>query len=219
MARTKDKAKVLELRKKGHSYSMIKAELDISKGTLSGWLKDFPLSDKRISELQSNSQIRIEKSRNTKQKKKDARRKDVYNKVAIDIENSKDPEFVAGFYLYWGEGTKTAEYSIAITNTDPAIIKCFVTWLRKFGISPDNLKIKLHIYTDQNEKELKKFWSKVTGIPEINYYKSYSKLSSSKSKTYKGTFSFGTCSVIYHERDTYEYVLAGIKYLRDKYKA
>lgn len=198
---------------------MIKAELGISKGTLSGWLKDLPLSDKRISELQSNSQIRIEKSRNTKQMKKDARRKDVYNKVASDIENSKDPEFVAGFYLYWGEGTKTAEYSIAITNTDPAIIKRFVTWLRNFGILSNDLRIKLHIYTDQDEKELKKFWSKVTGIPETNYYKSYSKLSSSKSKTYKGMFAYGTCSVLYHERDTYEYVIQGIKYLRDKYKA
>ena len=219
MARTKDKERVLALRKKGHSYSMIKEELGISKSTLSGWLKDLPLSDKRISELQSNSQIRIEKSRITKQKKKDARRKDVYNKVAIDIENSKDPEFVAGFYLYWGEGTKTAEYSVALTNTDPAIIKCFILWLKKFEIPAKNLKIKLHLYTDQNEADLKKFWSKVTGIPEINYYKSYSKLSSSKSKTYKGMFSFGTCSVMYHERDTYEYVLEGIRYLRDKYKS
>ena len=52
---------------------MIKEELGISKSTLSGWLKDLPLSDKRISELQSNSQIRIEKSRITKQKKKDGR--------------------------------------------------------------------------------------------------------------------------------------------------
>lgn len=196
---------------------MIKIELGISKSTLSNWLKDLPLSDKRITELQSNNQIRIEKSRITKQKKKDARRKDVYNKVATDIENSKDPEFVAGFYLYWGKGTKTSEYSVAITNTDPAIIRCFVVWLMKFGISPKNLKIKLHIYTDQNEMELKKFWSKVTGIPEGNYYKSYSKQSSLKSKTYKGMFSFGTCSVIYHERDTYEYILEGIRYLRNKY--
>ena len=196
---------------------MIKEELGISKSTLSGWLKDLPLSDKRISELQSNSQIRIEKSRITKQKKKDARRKDVYNKVAIDIENSKDPEFVAGFYLYWGEGTKTSEYSIAITNTDPGIVTCFVQWLSKFGIKPESLKIKLHVYTDQNEKELKIFWSNVTGVPITNFNKSYQKTSSLKSETYKGMFAHGTCSVMYHERDTYEYVLEGIRYLRTKY--
>lgn len=57
MARSKDKEKVLVLRNLGHSYSMIKAEMGISKSTLSGWLKDLPLSSKRISELQSNSQI------------------------------------------------------------------------------------------------------------------------------------------------------------------
>lgn len=70
MARTKDKEKALALRSKGYSYSMIKEEIGISKSTLSGWLRDFPLSDKRISELQSNSEIRIEKCRATKQKKK-----------------------------------------------------------------------------------------------------------------------------------------------------
>ena len=143
MRRSIEKEKARNLRIQGHSYSMIKTELGISKSTLSGWLKDLPLSDKRISELQSNSEIRIEKNRITKQNKKDARRKLVYEKVAYDIENSKDPEFVAGFYLYWGEGTKTAEYTVALTNTDPAIIKCFVTWLRKFGITSENLKIKL----------------------------------------------------------------------------
>ncbi|MBY0538662.1 hypothetical protein K2P47_04695 [Patescibacteria group bacterium] len=217
MARSIEKEKARNLRSKGHSYSMIKAELGISKSTLSGWLKDLPLSDKRISELQSNSEIRIEKNRITKQNKKDARRKSVYQKVAFDIENSKDPEFVAGFYLYWGEGTKSAEYSIALTNTDPAIIKCFVDWLYKFKITPNSLKIKLHLYTDQNEAELKKYWSKITGVPMTNYYKSYQKTTSSKSKSYKGMFSHGTCSVIYHERDTYEYVLEGIKYLRTKY--
>jgi hypothetical protein len=217
MARTKDKEKALALRQKGHSYSMIKTELGISKSTLSGWLKDLPLSEKRISELQCNSEIRIEKNRITKKNKKDARRESVYEKVSFDIENSKDPEFVAGFYLYWGEGTKSAEYSIAITNTDPAIVKCFIDWLSKFGIKPERLKIKLHIYSDQNEGELKIFWSKVTGIPIANYYKSYQKNSSLMSKTYKGMFAYGTCSVMYHERDTYEYVLEGIRYLRTKY--
>ena len=218
MARTKDREKALALRSRGYSYSMIKEEIGISKSTLSGWLKDFPLSDKRISELQSNSDIRIEKCRVTKQKKKEDRRKQVYLRVANDIENSKDIRFLSGFYLYWGEGTKTAEYTVALTNTDPAIIKCFVIWLGKFGVSPNDLKIKLHLYSDQNENELKKFWSKVTGITAVNYYKSYTKQSDSKSKTYKGMFSFGTCSVIYHNRDTYEYVLEGIRYLRNKYK-
>ena len=82
---------------------------------------------------------------------------------------------------------------------------------------PENLKIKLHIYSDQNEKELKIFWSNTTGIPITNYYKSYQKTATSKSKTYKGMFAHGTCSVMYHERDTYEYVLEGIRYVRTKY--
>ena len=85
MARKKDKQKVLEYRKKGYSYSQIKEKLGISKSTLSGWLHDMPLSEKRIRELRDNSPIRIERYRNTMRAKKDARLTDVYKKVSKDI--------------------------------------------------------------------------------------------------------------------------------------
>ena len=73
MARIKDKSKAIELRKKGMSYSQIKAELGISKSTLSGWLSDMPLSEKRIKELRDFSPMRIERCRNTKMKKRQDR--------------------------------------------------------------------------------------------------------------------------------------------------
>ena len=67
------------------SYSQIKEKLKISKSTLSGWLHDMPLSEKKIRELQADSPIRIEKYRNTMQAKKDARLNEVYKKVSKDV--------------------------------------------------------------------------------------------------------------------------------------
>ena len=217
MSRTKDRARAIALRQKGMSYSQIKKELGISKSTLSGWLKDMPLSKERIKELRANSPRRIERFRETMRKKKKARRADVYRKVSRDIANSKNVDFITGFYLYWGEGTKTAEYTVSLTNSDPAIVKCFVEWMGILGIQPQKMKIKLHLYTDQNEVKLKKFWSAVTGVPLKNFYKTYRKNSRSDEKTYKGMFSHGTCVVIYSNRDVYEYVLEGVAYLRNKY--
>lgn len=217
MARRADKEKAITLRKKGYSYSQIKDEIGVSKSTLSGWLRDMPLSESRLRALRDHSQIRIEKTRETKRKKKEARRKQVYEKVARDIKRSKNPNFIAGFYLYWGEGTKTAEYTVSLTNSDPSMVRCFVLWLRLLGVKRKNMKIKLHIYADQDESALKKFWSKSTGIPILNFYKSYRKDSRSDRKTYKGMFPYGTCVVFYHNRDVYEYVLEGIRYLRDTY--
>lgn len=217
MARTKDREKAIVLREQGMSYSQIKEKLGISKSTLSSWLRDMPLSTERLKELRDTSEVRIEKTRATKKKKKEDRRRCVYEKVAKDIEQSKDTEFVAGFYLYWGEGTKTAEYTVSLTNSDPAVIRCFVLWLKNFDITTDMLRVKLHIYADQDERSVKHFWSEVTGVEVCNFYKSYVKASRSDSKSYKGMFTNGTCSVVYHSRDVYEYVIQGIKYLRDKY--
>ncbi len=217
MARREDKEKAIKLRKKGYSYTQIKDELGVGKGTLSAWLRDMPLSDSRLRELRDYSQIRIEKTRETKRRKKEERRSLVYKKVSYDIEHSKSSEFVAGFYLYWGEGTKTSEYSISLTNSDPSVIRCFVEWVGLLGVDKDILKIKLHTYDDQQEDDLKIFWSNVSGVPIENFYKTYKKKTLAGRKTYKGMFPYGTCVIAYHNRDIYEYVMEGIKYLRYKY--
>ncbi len=215
MARTKDKLKAIALRKEGMSYSEIKNRLGISKSTLSGWLYDMPLSQKRVNQLRANSEIRIERYRTTMQNKKESRRDAVYIKVSNDLLRSKDVTFVAGFYLYWGEGTKSAECTTALTNSDPSIVRCFVSWLESLGVPRSKMKIKLHAYTDQDELQLKKFWSKTLKVPLHNFNKTYIKETSLLSKTYKGMFPYGTCVVMYHNRDMYEYVMGGIRYLRD----
>jgi len=44
-----------------------------------------PLSNERVRELRDHSEIRIEKTRETKRKKKAARREKVYEQVAKDL--------------------------------------------------------------------------------------------------------------------------------------
>jgi uncharacterized protein YjcR len=121
MARIKDKQKALTLRAKGYSYSQIKEKLGIGKGTLSGWLADYPLSDERIKELRDNNPRRIENYRNTMQKKKKARLSVVYNNVSKDIgEFSKRDLFIAGLFLYWGRGNKGVKYFCCFNKYKPS---------------------------------------------------------------------------------------------------
>lgn len=218
MARTEDKHTAIALRKRGMSYSQIKDELGVSKSTLSVWLKDMPLSESRVRALRANSERRIEKYRATMARKKSERREEVFLSVRDEILKSKDPEFVSGFYLYWGEGTKTAEYSVSFTNSDPAMVKCFILWLCKLGIKRQQMKVKLHVYRDQQEPTMRQFWSRILQIPLENFNKSYVKSSRLEDKNYKGMFSYGTCVVSYHDRDMHEYVMAGVRFLREKYK-
>ena len=142
----------------------------------------------------------------------------MHKEVSRDIETSQNVNFVTGFYLYWGEGTKTAEYTISLTNSDPSMVRCFVEWVELLGIRRRDLKLKLHIYSDQKEEKLKDFWSEVTGVSKENFYKTYRKETRSDRKTNKGMFPHGTCVIVYSNRDVYEYVLEGIRYLRNKHR-
>lgn len=216
MARKIDKQKAVAMRKKGMSYSQIKEKLGISKSTLSGWLQDFPLSEKRIRELRDNSPIRIERYRNTMREKKETRLKEVYKKVSKDIGIfSKRDLFLAGLFLYWGEGTKTSNSSTVLTNTNPAMLKFFIRWLELFNIQKKNLKVKLHLYSDMNIKKSLDFWSKELKIPLSQFRKPYIKKTSLKSITYTNGFGKGTCCVMFDNRDLWEYIMMGIKYISE----
>jgi len=218
MARKIDKQKALELRDKGFSYSQIKEKIGVSKSTLSGWLHDKPLSEKRIRELRDFSAQRIEKYSNTMRLKRELRLDTVYKKVSKDIGKlSKRDLFLAGLFLYWGEGTKMKKGSVELTNTNPAMLKLFISWLELLGIKRKNLRVKLHLYSDMNIKESITFWSKELKIPLSQFRKSYIKENSSKTITYKNGFGKGTCCVILDNMDLWEYVTMGLKYISDTY--
>ena len=208
MARKLDKQKAITMRKKGMSYSQIKDSLKISKSTLSNWLSDMPLSDARIKILRDDNPIRIERFRNTMKAKKEARLDQVFKKVSKDIGKlSKRDLFISGLFLYWGEGTKTKNCSVEFTNTNPNMIKFFLRWLELFKVKKSHLRIKLHLYQDMNIDEAIDFWQKELRIDKEQFYKPYVKKSIKKSLNYQKGFGKGTCSVIFNNRDLYEYIL------------
>lgn len=147
-------------------------------------------------------------------KKRDARLSSVLLKVAREVGKLNQRElFLAGLFLYWGEGGKTQKYSITFTNTNPAMLKFFVRWAESLGVSRKKLKAKLHLYVDMDESESVNFWSSELRVRKSQFRKSYVKKSRLSDITYKNGFGRGTCSLTYDNRDVSEYVLSGVKYL------
>src|SRR3989344_5161572 len=154
MAKNDLKQQAIKLRLAGHSYSQIKEKIGVSKSTLSGWLEKFPLSEKRIRELRDNNPRRIEHYRNTMREKKEIRLRNIYEIVSKDIGLfTKRDLFLAGLFLYWGEGTKSQNSMVTITNTNPAMLKFFIRWLQLLGVKRKDLKVKLHLYSDMDIKQ------------------------------------------------------------------
>jgi hypothetical protein len=76
--------------------------------------------------------------------------------------------------LYWAEGSKGG--GVEITNSDPKLIKFMVRWLKEVcGVTSERLSARLNIHANQNDKKVKKYWSKITNIPLSQFSKSYLK--------------------------------------------
>lgn len=217
MALKEKRARALVLRKQELSYSQIKQELKVSKSTLSYWLRDYPLSKKRINELGANNEKRIERYRETRRKAKERRLQETYDKQKKKIfPLNKRDLFVAGLFLYWGEGAKRISKEVAVSNTDPSVILFFMKWLKgTFNISKDLLKFRLHLYNDMDiEKEIS-FWADILCVPKKQFRKSYIKKTSFLRINEKGGFGHGTCNAGINNARLSEQVLMTIKAVSD----
>lgn len=88
---------------------------------------------------------------------------------------------IAGAMLYACEGTKLRRdlryknyfiYAIEMTNSRPQIIALFARFLRDI-LKIDKLRLRgqLFIYPDHDEKKLVKLWSRISGIPTLQFQK------------------------------------------------
>lgn len=174
-----------------------------------------PLSKEQINSLRGKSPERIEKYQNTMRQKREARESEALTDFAKEFGTfTKREKIIAGLFLYWGEGTKAAPCTVALTNTDPSALKFFVHWLNLLGIKNSQMSVVLHLYSDMDPKKEMEFWSLGLGIPLTRFRKPYIKKSRLCDITYRSGFGHGTCSVLYLNKDLDLFVKAGLKYIR-----
>jgi hypothetical protein len=220
MTKTELHRKALILRRQHKSYSQIKQILKISKSTLSVWLRKYPLSDKDIKALRDNSQIRIEKYRATMQKKRILRNAKYYKEEKIKwLPLTEKEMFIAGLFLYWGEGNKSQRSTISINNTDPSVMKFALFWLVKgLNIAKEKIQVFLHLYDDMNINEEINYWSQELNIDKQQFSRPYIKKSKKSSLDHKG-FGHGTCGIRVNDTILKERILMATKAIADYYNA
>lgn len=217
MARFKDREQAITLRKKGHSYSQIKKTLQVSKSTLSYWLRDYPLSEERIRELRDWNEQRIENFRGTMRRKREDRLQRVYTTQKKEILPLKKRDvFIAGLLLYLGEGTKTRSADASLSNTDPAVIKLFIYWLlTAFQVPKEKLVIRLHLYQDMNTTKEIQYWVDALNIPRNQFRKPYIKQTTQDRINHKGRIGHGTCNIIARDVHLFEKIMMGMQVITD----
>jgi DNA-binding transcriptional ArsR family regulator len=196
------RSKAVELRTKDElSFGAIKERLGVSKSTLSYWLKDFPLSKKRVLELRrkgwTKGEASREKYRITMRQKKEKESIAFYTAQHKKIlKLSDDAFFAAGLMIYLCEGDKRTSHRIVLANTDVRLINLFARWLAKYiDVHRKDLRAQLHLYEDMNIKEEEGYWKKKLGFKQSQFYKTSIRPLRESSYTYSESYRHGTCSL------------------------
>lgn len=191
----------IKLRKQGKNYNEISSKLNLSKSTISNWFAKKPWSEKIKSDLNS---LRIKAAKKNLSKANITRlnnlllkRKEYINEARIEFNKLvKNPLFLIGLGIYWGEGDKTDNGRVAVINTDPELLKIVVKFYRQcLNISENSLRIGLFIYEDIDQNKATKFWSKKLKISQSHFIKI--QILKSRSKLTKNKSKYGICSLYF----------------------
>lgn len=183
------------LRKQGKSINQIVEETSFSKASVSTWVRDIILTKeqrKKISK-RGRSVESIERRRASRLFNENLKRQIVIDSAKKDYNSISLEELkLIGIILYLGEGAKTKRGIVAVANSDPSVIKIMIRFFLEVCNVPKN-KLYGHIHTFSHSNVLKteKYWSRLTGIPRSQFYKTYIKPSSATLQKRK-TLPFGT---------------------------
>lgn len=165
------------LRQKGFSLKEIAEKLKIAKSTASVWLRDIILDSKvqkRLKERQLLGQYKTIQIKKAKREKLLSYYKKEALKQISQIKFSRKIYKLLCALLFWCEGGKNTQSHVQFINSEPLLIKTFVSLLRSaFEIDEKKFRVLMHLHEYHNEEKQKKFWSETTGIPETQFTKTY----------------------------------------------
>jgi hypothetical protein len=172
IAKRELKLKAISLRKEGLSLKKIREENDIPLSTLSGWMKDVPLSPEQQEKLRKDWENGLVEARKkaaswhnsqkqTRLEKAEKEASAVIN--GIDTNDKSSLELALAF-LYLGEGAKNK--TLTLPNSNPNILLFYILAIETlYDIRRENLTYHLHLRADQNEHDCKKYWCETLHIP------------------------------------------------------
>lgn len=221
-AQFKEKAISLRIEQK-LGYSSIAKMVPVSKSTLSGWLKSYPLSDERIRELRTanlkNNEAKIEsyiRSRRLIREEKFSKNYEKYLSAFKKV--SKQSQFIVGLMLYLAEGSKKDDYHISIANTDPSVIKFFMKWMKEFmDVPASSFRAQLHLYPTMNIEKEVKFWRLTLDLNSGQFYKHQIRKLQKGSFTYRESFRHGTCQIYFSSSEKKRELMSAIKAFVDSF--
>ena len=191
----------ISLRRAGLSYSEISKKLGIAKSTLGDWFSKEEWSQS----VKETLNQRWGKISQDKILKMNAQRKKLTNQRHLAIQENareefnfliKNPLFIAGLALYWGEGNKTFNGRVSAINAEVGLLQIIVRFYKEIlQVDEEKIRAEMFIYGDQEEEVIKQYWSDNLRIAKNQFIKT--QVLSSRSNLTKRKVPYGMCSVYF----------------------
>lgn len=190
-----EKELAITLRRQGMSVRKIAAQVGVSQGSVSLWVRDVELTGEQADLLKSanrKGQIAASSQRNINST---ARIKAYIQSALVEYDGLKEHFwFVFGLALYIGEGDKRGRNVAAFSNCDPFVIRAALAFF--LNLMPDaRVRCRVHVHREEQTTEAIKHWAIETGLPEE--FVKVTVVTTRSSQGTKGNIQpHGTCRII-----------------------
>lgn len=160
-----------ELRSAGQSMPDIARQLDVAKSTVFEWTRDLPVPERfKIRGFSATARAARSQYWAEEVARREQQRGGQIRSGFDAVDGLSDRELLlVGAALYWAEGSKSKPWRraerIIFVNSDPSVIRLFMSWLRLNGVPDDDVKPRLQIHETADVREAMLFWASVVGIP------------------------------------------------------
>ena len=162
------RAKARELRAQGFDYNSIAAQLGVSKGSVSLWVRDMPRPEHlSYEECRRRAAEGVRRYWAAERPVREAERAAARAAAAAQMGELSDREvLIAGAVAYWCEGAKNKPYQrhdrVNFINSDPVMIKFFLRFLDVAGIPRDQVTFRVYVHESADVAAAQRFWLDAT---------------------------------------------------------
>lgn len=119
-----------------------------------------------------------------------------------------------GTALYWAEGAKT-DRRLSISNSDPALLRVFLNWVRRFLDPSAEFVLSLHLHEGNNERLAQRHWRRALDLPAARFNKTFIKPKGTGHR--KNSLAHGVCRVVVvRSADAWVTTMTWIDVLKDQ---
>lgn len=182
-------AQALQFRKRGFTLAEIAKICEVSKSTVSKWLKNNDISANVTKQNKQRAgkenAKRLQLMTKARSKERALRYSEVERGAEVEFKHYKtNPRFIAGLLTYAALGDLEVNGNIRIASSRAEAHKVFIVFAVEYlGVSKSKIKLWLLLYPSHNEEQCMRKWHKTTTIPYSQFHQNQILKNKPKHKT------------------------------------